>query len=362
MRRGPLDDPDNYLPLATSLAEGRGFALDGHLTAYRPPLYPLVLAPVVAAFKPHEAWAVGALHVAFGMATIVLTAMAARRWGLSPPRTIAAAAIVALDPVLVVQVRSVMTETLAALLTASTIAALTVPGRTGTALGGFTFGLAALCRPSAWPCAALAAVAALAAAKPGSTRERCVRALALVVIAGVTVLPWTLRNALVFGEPVWTTTHGGYTLFLANNPVYYDEVVNGPPGAVWTGHNQWLWWDSVNRLMRGLSEPDADRTDSYAAARRVMLASASATSRARRSRDWDGFGVSRPRVRFTRDRSGSWQRRSGPPPLWIGLRGSGWPSPRSFGPGRESRRPAIVLGLTTVHAIYWTDQRMRGRP
>ena len=71
--------------------------------------------------------------------------------------------------------------------------------------------------------------------------------------------PWAIRNALIFGEPVWTTTHGGYTLALANNEVYYRDVLNGPPGGVWMGHDQWLWWDSVNRDTTGMSEPQADR-------------------------------------------------------------------------------------------------------
>ena len=64
---------------------------------------------------------------------------------------------------------------------------------------------------------------------------------------------------MVIGEPIWTTTHGGYTLALANNPVYYDDVLHGPPGRVWTGHDQWLWWDSVNRETAGMTEPQADR-------------------------------------------------------------------------------------------------------
>ena len=46
--RGAFDDPDNYLPLARSLAAGDGFALKGRLTAYRPPLYPMLLAPSIA--------------------------------------------------------------------------------------------------------------------------------------------------------------------------------------------------------------------------------------------------------------------------------------------------------------------------
>ncbi|MCA1685582.1 MAG: hypothetical protein LC745_06270, partial [Planctomycetia bacterium] len=46
---GRLDDPDQYLPLARSLAGGHGFATGGRPTAYRPPLYPMALAPVVLA-------------------------------------------------------------------------------------------------------------------------------------------------------------------------------------------------------------------------------------------------------------------------------------------------------------------------
>ena len=45
---GPFDDPDNYLPLARSLAAGDGFMLKGRPTAYRPPLYPLMLAPLIS--------------------------------------------------------------------------------------------------------------------------------------------------------------------------------------------------------------------------------------------------------------------------------------------------------------------------
>ena len=53
------------------------------------------------------------------------------------------------------------------------------------------------------------------------------------------------RNHRVFGEWVWTTTHGGYTLALANNEIYYRDVLLGPPGRVWSGQDQWLWWDSI---------------------------------------------------------------------------------------------------------------------
>ena len=96
--------------------------------------------------------------------------------------------------------------------------------------------------------------------KPGEppatpdSRAACWRSTIVVVLS-----PWMIRNVMVFGEPIWTTTHGGYTLALANNPVYYDDVLHGPPGRVWTGHDQWLWWDSVNRATAGMTEPQADR-------------------------------------------------------------------------------------------------------
>src|SRR5690349_7891319 len=75
-------DPDNYLPLARSLVEGRGFTIKGHPTAYRPPLYPLLLAPVVGVFGPRWPWGLAALHLALGVGTVALVALAAERWSL----------------------------------------------------------------------------------------------------------------------------------------------------------------------------------------------------------------------------------------------------------------------------------------
>ncbi|HEV3122684.1 MAG TPA: glycosyltransferase family 39 protein, partial [Isosphaeraceae bacterium] len=227
----PLDDPDNYLPLARSLALGRGFEFNGHPTAYRPPLYPLVLAPLVAGLGERLAWGVFALHLALGAATVLLVERSARGWGMGSYQALLAAVIVACDPVLVVQSRSVMTETLTAFLIAAALAGLATragpPWRAG-AIGGFWFGLAALCRPSTLPAAGFAAVSALAFG-PGSATERVTRSLALALATLVTLRPWAARNAVVLGTPVWTTTHGGYTLALANNEVYYAEVVNGRP-------------------------------------------------------------------------------------------------------------------------------------
>ncbi|MFX9077435.1 hypothetical protein ABTN32_20465, partial [Acinetobacter baumannii] len=50
----------------------------------------------------------------------------------------------------------------------------------------------------------------------------------------LTVSPWLVRNWLVFGVPILTTTHGGYTLLLGNNSVFTQDVVQQPWGTVWS--------------------------------------------------------------------------------------------------------------------------------
>ena len=350
----PPDDPDNYLPLARTLAEGRGFLINGRPSAYRPPLYPLVLAPLVRLLDERRLmWGVAALHLALGAGTVSLTYVASRRWGLSPRRGLVAAAVVALDPVLVVQSRSVMTETLAAFLLASSFAGLGMPGWRGPVLGGLAFGLGGLCRPSTLSGAAVTALAAVAFG-PGGLRERVGRAALLVAATAVMLAPWAIRNAIVLGEPVWTTTHGGYTLALANNPTYYREVLDGPPDAVWSGEDQFRWFDRANKETAGMSEPQADRYLRRQALRMLEerpRTFARATA-ARLGRFWGIAPSGKVYQSWLRTATAAWT-----VPLWaalaLGLVNLGlWAWPRVSA-------PASILALTAVHAVFWTDLRMR---
>jgi Dolichyl-phosphate-mannose-protein mannosyltransferase len=349
-----LDDPDRYLTLALSLAEGNGFALDGRPTAYRPPLYPIILAPLVAALS-HAAlpWGVGMLHLALGVGTVLLVRLAARRSGISPVRCLVASAIVAFDPVLAVQSRSVMTETPAAFLIAATLAAVSLGGLKGSFLSGIGFGLASLCRPSLLPAAIVAGLLGLVV-RPGNGKTRAIRT-GLLGLATVAVLaPWAWRNDRIFGERVWTTTHGGYTLALANNPVYYTEVLDGPAGAVWSGPNQAEWFDEVGRSTDGMAEPVADR---LLRSRALSLI---------RERPWD----------FTRAALARFGRFWGLAPSgavypgWLRAVSAAWTAPLWLFlvlglANRETWQwpgvvaPAILLALTLVHLAYWTDLRMR---
>ncbi len=218
----------------------------------------MLLVPILKLSGERAITAIAIFHLVLGGATAGLTALAARRWGLSRWRVIAAAWIVAIDPVLAWQSRFIMTETLTAFLCAAALAALPRPYWRGSVLGGVLLGLASLSRPSMLPGAVLVVLAGLLF-KPGGLRDRLARCATMSLTLILVLSPWAIRNALIFGEPVWTTTHGGYTLALANNEVYYRDVLNGPPGGVWTGHDQWIWWNSIDRDTTGMSEPQADR-------------------------------------------------------------------------------------------------------
>jgi 4-amino-4-deoxy-L-arabinose transferase-like glycosyltransferase len=347
-----FDDPDNYLPLARSLASGSGFSLKGRPTAYRPPLYPILLTPLAGLLGDRVDWGIAGFHLLLGAGTVALTGLAARRLGLIGNRAIVAALIVACDPTLVWLARSVMTETLAAFLVAASLAAFTIRGMRGLILGGLMMGLGGLCRPSLLVGAGLCCLGYVMLGRLG-LRRTILGAAAIAGTAFLVLLPWAARNASVFGEPVWTTTHGGYTLALANNPVYYREVLDGP-ASVWTGRDQWLWWDSVNRETAGMAEPDADR---YMKAKVIRLACERPVdflraSAARLGRFWSvapAGAVYRWPIRlasalFT-------------VPVWVALAAGllrrqtwTWPSITA---------PLQIVGLSIVHTLYWTDMRMR---
>lgn len=349
-----MADPDRYLALARSLAEGRGLSFQGRATAYRPPLYPIALAPIVAVLGDRAGLGIAAFHLGLGAATAILTAWAARLGGLGDRRSWAAGFIVALDPVLVAQSRSAMTETLAAALTAASLAALASPRRSAPIVGGVGLGLGVLCRPSALPGALLVAIAWILVGPGVRLRDRAGQAILLALTLGATLAPWAWRNARVLGEPVWTTTHGGYTLALANNPEYYRDVLAGAPGAVWSGPNQDLWWARVGSQTAAMSEPDADRFLRGEGWRmlRERPTSFARAGLARLARFWglapSGLVYPKPLRMVT----AAWT-----VPFWALAAVGAWRARRH--PWPIAVAGALAAGLCGVHVFYWSDMRMR---
>lgn len=418
-------DPDGYLRLARTLREagvlGWKDAATGAAapTAYRPPLYPLVLAPLAGDGAPWRL-AVGLFHWGLGTATVGLILVLGSWFDVRPAEGVVgaggspgrgawsggeaaatvpverpavpgwswlAAILVACDPILLHQSAQVMTETLAAFLAVLALAVLSrfdrQPGPGVAGLAGFSQGLAALCRPTFLPWLWLCLVAVVV--EPALRKRRWANALACLAGAGIALGAWGLRNARQLGQWRLTTTHGGYTLLLGNNPSFYRHLRCGPWRGVWTAEEldrAWLrrghipdardprWADlAVGRrldlapgyLPANWSEFDDDRL-AYALAFRYMgeqPAWCAVSCLLRVARLW--ALTPRPLAadeslarRLLRYGCGAWYA-----VLW-GLAVVGVASL-----GRGLLRPPWVWGsllcvaFTSVHSLYWTDMRMR---
>jgi len=303
MRENMQQDPDAYREIAENLLRHGEFALGkpsgtgagGFVTptAYRPPLYPVVLSNLPTAEGRHVSLLkVGLLHLVLGVASVWLTYATARRFlsagpsglvedntrdmatpalrpGLLPAGppglTIApliSGLIVACDPILLNQQTLIMTETLAAFLA---VLALWCLARFDTdrswfnaTLAGGAMGLAVLCRPTFLPWLGLVGMTMLAVrAGPNFKFQisnfklenmiwRLANLAGLIVAAGSIMSPWAIRNYRVFGKPIVTTTHGGYTLLLGNNDSFYDWLKSDSTGLPWSDrplsiYIDWRW-------------------------------------------------------------------------------------------------------------------------
>jgi 4-amino-4-deoxy-L-arabinose transferase-like glycosyltransferase len=183
---------------------------------------------------------VAALHTLLGALTVLCTFCLARRCDSvdAPERfAIAAALLVTLDPLLVQQSRLVMSETLATTLSAVVFwlwarAYRFGPTRFCGAQLGVALALAYLCRPVflVW---AVMMVGIVFLGLPADRRKRWRHALMVLTLVVTAVVTWTIRNQRILGHPVWATTHGGYTLLLANNPSFYRYLREGEFGRPW---------------------------------------------------------------------------------------------------------------------------------
>ena len=223
-----LNDPHTYLMSGQDLAAGRGyrFVLDGAPTAYFPIGYPALVAAVVWVVD-HTPLSdiprtVGVLQALLGAASVwlvwrITTRIAGARAAL------VAAGITAFFPGLLLYSAPLLSETLFVFAELVAIAVLVdVPwGPRGPSTrrliaAGVLFGLAALVRPQA----ALFIVAfflALLIARSGWRRALAAGAI-VAVAAALTVMPWTIRNAITMDAFIPISTNGADDLCIGHNP------------------------------------------------------------------------------------------------------------------------------------------------
>lgn len=236
-------DPDSYRQLANNLIEYGTFGFGERPTAFRPPLYPLMLVPLAAATGAAPV-GVALLHLALGCTTVWLTWLIGTRWGLGRWATVAAV-LVAIDPILLRQSTLVMTETVATCATTLALLLLTTTSNRAPIssarlmAGGAVIGLAVLIRPTflVWGAFGMAAMLSPFRRDEETLRlgfmPRLRQALLVSVGLLLVLLPWVARNRVSMGRPIIATTHGGFTLLLANNPAFYTYLREAPSGTVW---------------------------------------------------------------------------------------------------------------------------------
>ncbi len=209
-------DAAHDVVIARNLADGHGFANEpGHPTAYRYPLYPLFLSVFFVTVGEHymAVWLIQAILGGLVCAAVAWTG--ARYGGVALGWVAGLLATISPEPIAFTGM--LLTETLfSALLALSLILAMRFfsdTTRAGTgALTGLVFGLASLCRPVAllWLVLLMASSILLAKTRP---LRASVRLLPVVGACLLVILPWLIRNAVVMGAPVLSTS-GGVTFWM----------------------------------------------------------------------------------------------------------------------------------------------------
>ena len=360
MRDSLSDDPDAYRAIALNLLRNQTFAADGYPTAFRPPLYPLLLVPCVA-LPSGQIMAVALLHLVLGATAVLCTYGVARRMRMTIGAGLAAL-LVACDPLLVFWSTRVMTETLAATLVAFALYALVrmddLRSFPSAAFAGGALSLAALCRPALFLWLALVIGAALLQACTLRTRARLMAGLML----GMTLLlPWVVRNAVLFGRPIVATTHGGYTLLLANNPHFYQSIQERRFGEAWDPDS--FFAEQHTKVIPGVEPSDELARDrqAYDEALKHIRATPGVFAYSclvRLGRLWSPLAHRLPgestRHRLGRYAAGVWY-----VIVYVAAIVGLWSV------GRGWRKPPwlwvalLLVAISAVHAVFWTDMRMR---
>lgn len=322
-------------------------------SAYRPPLYPIVLGATVPFPQP---MAIAVLHFVLGVATVWLTVWLGQLWGWQQYAYLAGL-LVALDPILLNQTAQVMTETLATFLAVLALLALTWTGRRASWISfagtGIVLGLSVLCRPTFLPFLLCGLIVLGQSALFGSTRWRNV--LALATAAGLMLAPWAIRNYCVLGAPTVTTTHGGFTFWLGNNESFFRYARHGEWGEPWREDMQWYWY------AENPSERELDRAF-YRYAFDDIRADPAGFALAcglRLSRLWGVLPYQTDPAESAITRGLRYAVAIWYTGVWL-LAVAGW-----WTLGRRSLHTPLLWGVllvgtfTAVHTFYWANLRMR---
>ncbi len=235
--RVPEGDAASYLTLARHLQGGQGLALfEPYIGGVVRGLYPPAYALLLAGWGEIAGLSTGALSI-LSLAIDAAAALAIARLGRAierPAAGRAAAWLYMIWPATLFSAPLAQKESLCVLLIValaiSWIEAARAPTLPRIAAIGIVAGLIALTQPGEVPLAFLFGLAMI----PRARVARVVRiGLPAAIVAALVMIPWWVRNAIVFDRFVPLTSAGGLGLWIGNNP---DATGNWmPPPAAWRG-------------------------------------------------------------------------------------------------------------------------------
>jgi 4-amino-4-deoxy-L-arabinose transferase-like glycosyltransferase len=209
----PDSDALQYLEIARNIGSGHGFAMEfpwlsAHPTAFRPPLYPLLIAPTTLGGSL-AVWPARLISLLLGLLAIHLAQRYVEAIGGRRAALLAAFGI-ALYPPLIANDVWVLAESLSLCLLGGILLALNARR---PALVGLLAGLLLLTKPGA-PLAAAAVVALVAWTAWRAEGQRAVRSALLrpaavsLAVAVAVCVPWLIRNHQVMGINSISTSTG----------------------------------------------------------------------------------------------------------------------------------------------------------
>jgi hypothetical protein len=228
-----------YQATANSLADGDGYALFGQPTAHWPPGYPFLVSLAYRVFGMHVKLGL-AINVALGAATAVLLYLVAREaFGRAAGLTAGFGFAILPAPIFFTGL-FLSESTFIFMLVAFLALALFLPERGWKpAALGVVAGLAALTKGEG----VLLPVIALAMWW-GLPRGDWLRRTAVLVVAmALTILPWTIRNAIQMDAFVPVATNASTTLWSGHNPNANGGPTYAPP-------------ELLAKVPKGLSPPE----------------------------------------------------------------------------------------------------------
>ena len=206
--------------VACNILAGQGYAnAPGHPTASKPPLYPLFLAAVYA-LTGRPSLAVARITMLLLLSTLPLWIYFIGRREFGSEVGLLGAFFVALDPLMAFLSGIMLADGLLVTLTVIFIWLLQPlekqPKWIRAAFAGIVFGLMALTKGSLLT---LVPFLILWAWRKVPVGQRLRIAFAVLGVAFLVVLPWTIRNFLVYKEFILLDTHMGGTIWGATNPL-----------------------------------------------------------------------------------------------------------------------------------------------